>query len=668
MLTYQARDLWNQSKEAIWDLPDGPMRLKFDDDSEMVVDAKATIYSWYAGVFHRLYPETPLLPKHHLGDRQISKGTEIELMGEGLFDCRHVYGDRVNMEELSLIAYQQQNELYNDMTTRLKSHVSTISILDFVEVMEDPAVKEANDNVKPTQHSIDETYEKIWSSLTQEGNLLGNTVARMAKSGLVSKGQILQCVGPRGFLTEIDSGIYHRPVLTGYVEGMRTLYDSMVESRSASKALMFAKDPVAESEYFNREMQLVASTLTRLHRGDCGTQDYLIFKVKSSADLKLIAGKYYLKEDLSLETVHDDSRHLIGKLIQIRSALKCQNPDAYGVCSTCMGEISDSIPELTNLGHVSVTVMCEKISQNVLSTKHLDGSSKVDDFEIGTFDSHYIRSGVDMGVSQQSKGEESDANTIIKLSDRLKDRQVEMVLEEKQAEDLNSVDYTPIEKLAPSTLTNLTEVIFNVMGEDGFMEPPATVAVSMGARRSWLTVDALEYVKRKGFRLNERGNYVIDLTDWDVNLPLFQLPLKHTDMVQYMKTIKSFIMAAGDTGKKTKGMKTLGDFPTVDRGLVEFYNLINSKLRVNIAHLEIIILSAMIRSEEHKDHRLPRPIQDGELGSYRKNMEARSMGVSMAYERQSKRLTDVRSFIHTKRPDSPFDNILKPFPTVNPRE
>lgn len=666
MQVHKARDIWNLDKESIWALPDGRMILEFDDGSQHEVDAKATIYSWYTGIFHRLYPNTPLLPHHHLGDRQIRKGTELDLMAAGLFETRDHYGDQIDMEQMSLIAYQTQNELYNDMTTRLKSYVSTISILDFIDVVEHPEIKEANENVKPTQLSIDQTYNKIWTVLTREGELMGNTVARMAKSGLVSEGQIKQCVGPRGFLTDIDSNIFKRPVLSGYVRGLRTLYDSMVESRSASKALMFAKDPVAESEYFNREMQLIASTLTRLHRGDCGSKEYVFFKIRSSADLSLVAGKYHLLEDGSLKAIAADDRHLYGKMVQLRSVLKCHHSDPYGVCSTCFGSLADNVPDHTNIGHVSVTVMCEKISQNVLSTKHLDGSSKVDEFEVSEYDRQYIRSGMDVEVKKRVGGDEVEQSTVIKLSERLTGRNPEMILAEHQASNLSDIDYVDIKKLAPSNVTELTEVKLYVDDDEGFRED-VTVPVSMGARRSWLSAEALVYIKKKGFKLSQQGNYQIDLSEWDVDLPLFQLPLKHTDMVQYMKTIKSFIMAAGEPAK-TKSQKTLRDFPTVDRGLVEFYNLINSKLKVNIAHLETIILSAMIRSEADHDHRLPRPISEGELGSYRRNMEMRSLGISMAYERQAKRLTDVRSFIYRKRPDSPFDNLLAPFTIVNPRE
>lgn len=656
---HNARDIWNLPKSDIWSLPDGEMILVFDDGEEVTCTNSTTILSWYFGAFHRQYPKMPLLSRHHVKDKQIKKGTETEIQSIILTDCKRTLGNEVNHEDLMLLAFKIQNEIFNDLTTNIRSHVSTITILDFVDVVRHPEIEAANRSVKPTQFSIDQTYDKIWSVLTRPGELLGNTVARMAKSGLVSKGQILQCVGPRGFLTDIDSHIFRKPVLTGYVEGISTLYDSMIESRSASKALMFAKDPVAESEYFNREMQLVASTLTRLHRVDCGSKEYILFKVRSG-DLDMIAGKYHYDNGKLYEITPND-RHLIGKIIKIRSVLKCHHPDPYGVCEVCFGALSDSIPDNTNLGHASVTVMCEKISQNVLSTKHLDGSSKVDDFIIGEFDSKYIRSGSDIGV------DELDSNTFIKLAERLAGKKVYLTLAEQQASNLSDIDYSDVNKLSPSNVTELTEVQIGVEDDAGQFIETVTIPVSMGARRSWLTHDALKYIKKKGFRLSDRGNYVIDLSEWDNTLPLFQLPLKHTDMVQYMKTIKSFIMAAGEPSRG-KLQKTLRDFPTVDRGLTEFYALISSKLKVNIAHLEAIILSAMIRSEVNKDHRLPRPIHEGELGSYRKNMEMRSMGTSMAYERQSKRLTDIRSFLYKRRPDSPFDNLLAPFKYVNPKE
>jgi hypothetical protein len=667
---YNARKLWSLSVDEIWSLPDGPLTLEMDDgllDTTM----RATVFSYYLGEFHRQYPMTPLLMKHHLGDRQIKKGIELKILGDALWECRDTYGPEVDMEELSYIAYQTVNRIYNDFTVRLKAWVSTISILDFIDAAEHPPIKEANallhnpESLVNPMLLIDQNHTRIVDALLAPGELKGNTIARMAKSELVDIKQIEQCLGARGYVTDIDSNIFKQPILSGYLWGMRTLYDSMVESRSASKALDYAKDPVAESEYFNREMQLVASVLTRLHLTDCGSTDYLLFKVQKS-DLSKLAGKYYRLDDGRLQVIHRGDIHLAGKVLQLRSALKCHHPDAYGVCSTCFGELADSIPRYTNLGHVAVTLLCEIISQIVLSIKHLDGSSKVDDFYISDFDRKYIRSGEEVSLVKRTLKEDVASSTVIKLASRLAGKKVLLVISGSQTQNLSEIHYHPVENLAVSSITSLSEIWLKIADTDEFVEE-VKIPVSMGTRYSWLTVEALKYIKQHGLKLTNNGSYQIDLSHWDVDLPLFQLPLKHADMVQYMKTIKSFIMASGKPGRN-KVNKMLKDFPTVDQGLLEFYKLISSKLHINLAYLEVIILSAMVRSEKYHDHRLPRPIADGELGSYRRNMNMRSAGQWAAYERQDERLMDIRSFTVKNRPDSSFDTLLMPFPYANPTE
>lgn len=653
MRKYDARELWNMSREDIWKLPDGPMKIVFEDGT-MKTNMRATVFSQYLGVFHRAYPKTPLLKKHHLGDRQVSKGVELDILGAGLCDCFDVYGGNVDIEELSLIAYRTINKSFNDFTTNLKASVSTISILDFIDVVEHPEIKKANSEVEASQLSIDHTYRKITEVLNRPGELPGNTIARMAKSNLVSMGQILQCVGPRGYLTDIDSNIFKRPVIKGFTEGIGTLYDSMVESRSASKAAIFTSDPVADTQYFNREMQLLTSNIVRLHKGDCGTTEYLLFKVKAG-DLNKIAGKYYLGDDKKLHEIKGSDKHLIGSLIKIRSVLKCKHTDTYGVCSTCFGSISYSIPANSNIGHIAATVMGEKISQKVLSTKHLDGSSKVDDFQVSAYDANYIRASVDKG------------DTVIKLAEKLDGKKVILTIDASQAANLGDVDYHELDKLSPSTLTTLTDVRFSIELKKDVIEH-ITVPVSMGSRHSWLSGEAITYVKDKKWTLTDKGSYQIDLSDWDNDLPLFQLPMKHTDMLQYMKTIKKFIVSAKKSPKKSASFKTLKDFEVVDRGLIEFYNLISSKLTINLVHLEIIILSCLVRDSEGKDHRLPLDKSKGEVGSYKDNIDLRSLSAAMSYQGQSRKLTDVDSFLIKDRPDHPCDNLLMPMPTHNPRE
>lgn len=653
----QAREIFNLSKTDIWHLPDGPMQIRFED-GVLDTTARATIFSWYCAVYHRLYPKTPLLMANHLGNRLMSTTAHLTLLELGLWGAADTYNNRLSMEKLSLIAYQTTNEIYNDFTVRLRQYVNTLNILDLIEVMDNPTIKNANDNVKPTQSSIDSVYSTIMKTLETDLTLRGNTVAKMARYRLVSQGQLVQCLGPRGYLTDIDSNIFKKPILTGYVDGINTLADSMMESRSASKALLFQKDPVALSEYFNRELQLMTSIVTRIHKGDCGSKEYIPFKVKPE-DIQRLVGKYYKNEFGGITEIRKDDRHLVGNLLELRSALKCKHSDSYGVCEKCYGKIAESLPEGTNIGHFSSTNVGEKISQSVLSVKHLDGSSKVDDLEISDHDSRYIRA-----ITETKKSnDKSDDVTYIKLATRLNGANVKLVIAATNATNLSDIEYYELDKLVPSSISNVREILLITETVPETFET-VVLPVSTGSRTAWLSNEALIYIKDRGWTLTEKGDYKIDLLGWDVDLPLFELPMVHTNMVAYMQTIKKTLKSLGNTTR----VNNVAIKPSVEVTLMDLYKLVNQKLNVNIVHLEILILSSMSRDPGSADHRLPRPIKNGELSNYVKNMEMRSCGTSMAYQRQSKILKDYSSFVNVPRPDSPFDTLLCPFPQVNPSE
>ena len=161
---YNARDVWNLDKEAVWNLPDGKMRLLFDDGTEILTTNRATIFSYYFGVFHRLFPKTPLLPIHHLGNKELSRKSDLKILEAGLFSCRAAYenGLEINdkatayfsekswehvdtIDTLKFIAFQTINLSFNDFTSRLKSYVSSTSILDYVEVANHPVIKAAKE-------------------------------------------------------------------------------------------------------------------------------------------------------------------------------------------------------------------------------------------------------------------------------------------------------------------------------------------------------------------------------------------------------------------------------------------------------------------------------------------------------------------------------------------
>lgn len=647
---YQARDIMKMSKEAIWAMPDERFTLVFDD-GEIETDTPATVYSWYCAVFHRLYPESPLTKLHHIGASRLGKSTTAELLENGLFsayDHAVEKGQQFAMDHAKQVVCDTIFDIHKDFTSRLGDYVTSVSILDFVEVVEHPIIKAANDSVAPTQNSIDHTYSTVRKVLLDPQQLLGNPVAKAAKSGLVSMGQILQCVSVRGYLTDIDSRIFLTPILKGYVHGITHFYDALIESRSASKALSNAKDPVADSEYFNRKMQLGCATLKNIHYMDCGSQNTIEVKV-TAANFDSLEGKYYLTPAgvNPYAPIRRRDRSVIGTTIQMRSVLKCQHPDPYGVCSTCLGELAISIPRGTCLGHVSATSLCEAVSQNVLSTKHLDGSSSVDMFIISDHDQYYIRSG--------------SAVNELKLATELADAdEIRMIVKYECAPSLADINRVrSVDSLPAERISELAELTLEI--KRGENTEYVTVPVSMGSRYSYFTTAALRYIKTVGWESMARGDYVIDLKQWDFEIPLFELPMRHTNMVEYMTAIENFIKASPNQNKnknRRSNSKNSRAYNTTDEALFAFYDLINSKLNVNIAHLENILLSTMVSDTDNRDHRIPVNRSEGTVGYYEDNMMFRSLSAAMAYEKQGGVLADIRTCLVQQRPDHPLDALL----------
>lgn len=643
-MLYNARDIANMSVNDIWLLPDGKMSIQFED-GVLETNARSTIFSWYCMVFHRQYPETPLLMENHLGNKRISGNTHLDLLGKGYFKTLDTYfrkGIPIDLEYMQELVFKTTNAIYNDFTYRLESYITSISILSFIEIVENEKVKKANENVLPNQASIDKTYKIIKDEILNEENFIGNPISEAAKSGVVSMGQVLQCVGPRGYLTDIDSNIFRNPILQGYVHGIRTLHDSMIESRSASKAQFFAKDPVADSEYFNRKMQLQTSVVRNIHMGDCGSKVTMPFRVRST-DLDSLVGKFYVDETNTLKVVGDNQRELIGKNILLRTPLGCEHHDRNGVCLVCMGEIGYSIPSQTILGHVSATVLCEIISQSVLSVKHLDGSSSVDEFKLGAYEKEYINIG-------------ADPNTI-KFNNEHEGKKVLLIVSAEESQylpDINKVK--DVRKLNINRVSSLREVEIVIEDDEGEVDI-AVVPVSMGNRLSSFTHEALDYIKKVSWSLTLKGDFCIDFSDWDFNKPLFEMPLKHTNMVDFMKEIEMFIKSPKKT-RQNKHIKTLKDFDNPQDGLLALYTLVSSKLKINIAHLEIIVLSTLAQNPDKYDHRLPLPKWSGKAAGYEDNMALRSNSVAMAYEKQGTTLYDLRSYVIKNRSDHYLDNIL----------
>lgn len=534
----KARELLKFSIDEMFQVLTGEFSLEFDD-GVIETNDKETLYSMFFWEFHKKYPTTPLLTKHHV--KHVLKGgalgskTHMSLLGHVMWDAFNSYpGQDKNQikDDMARLIYEVTNTLYNDLSIRLGEHVTSIDITDFLAITNHDDVRDMLDNLTPDQGSIDLAYGGLRKLLGDSNKLTTNPIAHAFRSKLVNDNQVLQCVGPRGYLTDINSLIFPTPVMRGYVKGLRSLHDSFVESRSAAKSLYFSKEPLQETEYFARRLQLLGQVVQNLHEGDCGSTNYLMWHVRKpefedgvqtyAGDLKNLQGKYYLDDkDNSLKVIKASDHHLFEKTIRLRSVVAgCSHPDPHGVCMTCFGELGVSVPERSNIGHMCTTTMTQQSSQSVLSVKHLDGSSVVDGITLTDFNKRFFK------VSKDQMS--------YMFNDELRKHYEQAFVIINPAEALGITDVNLVANVQDLTLTRVCElqvIAIKTITKGAIEITP--LPVNIGNRKASFTYEFLNFIKYNQWQLDDKGNYVIDLAGWDYTKSSMTLPQKHQNMADH---------------------------------------------------------------------------------------------------------------------------------------
>lgn len=658
----QARKLLSFSTTQLWDILTGEFELQFDDGEIIETNDKETLYSSYTWDFHRIYPNTPLLKKHHLKDvlkgKPLGSKTHMVHLGAVMWDAyRHNPVQGIGMrDEMARLIYRITNEIYNDLSIRLGEYVTSIDILDFIGITEHPDVKETLDTLPHSQQGIEIAYSSLTKLMNDKNATRYNPICKAVRAKLVNDNQVLQCVGPRGFLTDIDSTQFQVPVMVGYVKGIRKIYDSAVESRSSAKSLFFSKEPLQEAEYFSRRLQLLCQVVRNLHEGDCGSTNYVLWKVRPplkdndktlrDGDLKNLVGKYYIKDDGSLEVIKENDTQLHNTTIKLRSVVAgCHHPDPYGVCSVCFGELSKSVPDRSNLGHMCSTSMTQQSSQSVLSVKHLDGSSVIDGIVLNSRSRLFFKT---------SKDQMSYV-----LLPELKKQYDRIQLSFTPAEAIGFLDVNNVQDvkdLMLSRVCELTTINVKTITNDAVSSTP--VDVSVKNRKASLTYEFLQYMKDVGWWEDNQHQYCVDLSGWDYSKEIMVLPQKHENMADHAKTIASMIES------KVKALTDGENNTTPSATLAELFDLVNSKLNVNLAVLEIILYACMVVSVEDNDYRLPKGNSRKQLGVAKMTIPNRSLSAAMAYEGHRNTLFSPLSFYSQNRPSHPMDVFLMPEETM----
>jgi hypothetical protein len=228
-----------------------------------------------------------------------------------------------------------------------------------------------------------------------------------------------------------------------------------------------------------------------------------------------------------------------------------------------------------------------------------------------------------------------------------------LIVSQKDAEGLTDILMSArIEDLSPNRISSIDTIFMQFRRGDEIVTTPVTV--SQHTRKAMLSADFLKYLLSKGWETDAVGTFIFDLAEWDCSKPLLKIPEMEYSYAQHSSQIAAIIESnmqkIGDRMRPESPVKTL----------TELFDLVNAKLSVNIACLEVIIYASMVSSVPDGRFGLARGSSEAGLGVANYVIQNRSLGGAYTYESQADVIMDPASFIQSDRPDTPLDVFITP--------
>lgn len=532
MQEFTARQIVAMPREEVWRLYESSLEesyaIRYEDGITVITPGPHLLFNRYVWELFTLHPKTPIpstcnmLSIDDLGC--YNADTHIRLL-ETVF--RHIcqsngilyYQDK---EPMTKKVYEIIDLLHNEVVLRISAHVSTIDATDFVNVIQDPLVVSMQENFRPTAESVDRAYKETRNYMTNaSGN---NRFVAAYRSKSINDKQANQCIGPRGFMSDLGRTVFRKPIGAGFIRGMETLYDMMTESLTAAKSLNANEKNISDSEYASRRIQILTMVVQRVVNGDCGSTNYAK-TILTPALLEAMQGKYYLTEAGTLSAFTGSETHLLNTEVQVRSVFGCTMQNSTRICSCCLGQIAHNFKENSNLGYTFTAFLMEKITQAIMSTKHLTHSVKKSAVKLEGLANKYLYANEDGDLFFHRDVDLTGLHLVLPNSSL-----------SKLVDVLNLSSKTNVD------LARIGE-IEEVIVRDTRTRVPTNEKLYLAYkdRLCIITRALLEHIRDSEHESDSRGNFIVPLEKFDKTKPIFNNPLKEANIVAFAKRIASVI-------------------------------------------------------------------------------------------------------------------------------
>lgn len=616
-------------------------------------------WAWAYFTFNRQYNVSVSVKQIPDLDMVPSNKAHFKLLNTGLRVVYELLETKIPLNEIAEYGYDVVCNQINQSIRHLEKYAMVLDYEDYYELVRDKEVEAARtamrEGVAKERTSIgkfkhiQKAYQDFESIIKSEKNfdrLKHNGVVQLNLCGSSKQTQLNQGLIARGFASDVNSDFFAEPILNSFADGLRSPYEFAVETCSGAKSFMYQKDPMSDTEYLHRLVQMIAASFQNLVIGDCGsTVTYPLHITEERAPY--VYGKYYLDEGGNLvELTRDNVPGLIGKTVNTRHVAGCKVKERHSVCSVCASANSLSLAKGANVGHTASTKLMGTGSQMVLSVKHLDLAALSLSMRISPQFVDYVKLA-------------SNNREIV-----LDDTNIILAIPEKAAEYIRYVYHTDdVTKLNITEMSQVDHIVIARKDDENDFGEVYSGCVGDAGEVVNLTPEFLQYLKDDPQRLQitnykRKRYYMVDMSEFTKGEPVFLAPFKHFDMLIQHKRTKRFIYSPSSKQKDIQDHgPRLTDYNTFGEAAQAFLDITHEKLGINLAVLEMAIYPFTITDANSYDFRPVRASNSCQFMPLEHLYNNRSLAAKIVSEKQSEVLKSPLVITNNKRSEHPYDYL-----------
>lgn len=502
------------------------------------------------------------------------------------------------------------NRLYNFTIRNHGKYQQSVDIISLCQLIEEePQIKALADIVfddklgtKIAEERFNVASAELIRLLKTRGALKNNPLLNFMEPGCLKAVQIPQVLLAYGPRSDLDDTMAPHSISQSSLQGLRTPADYATEYLGAKKAMYNNKSMIEKTQYYARKMRLACEAFRRYYATDCGNR-LTVPTVLHKAWLMNYVDKVIIDRGKRVILTPDMLAKYSDKTVDMISLTTCRHTD--GFCEHCAGrgnyEAGNFIPKQIHVGQLASTNTNSKVSQNVLSTKHLiKTKSKVYQVPDGAR-KYFFHSNECLLWSPTSKHE------LKKCFIRIERSALGPITDLSHDEDV------------PDAECYSQMIDFEILDAQGIPVDQVTIATEDFV--PYLSAEALHYMRLNYAKLEiDNDTITIPLSKFDWNQPFFKYVVVNDDMIAFVKRYQEFFN------------RHLSSHTSIASAIQAATNIIYARTPINIFWIEIIIRAFMVTDDDNAAIPRVTDIDHVKFGTMDTVCSSRALSTKLAFE------------------------------------